>query len=212
MMITISRKHAALPAAAIALFLSLMLFGIMYSVIKGGGAALEAKQALPTIDFVRLTRDSEPESLSRKKPPPPPPPPPPPAKMKVVAAAVQQEGLGAMDIPTMNLTADVGGAALGGAKAMFDGDIIPLQCPPVSYPSDARRANISGWVKIEFVVGADGSVRSAKAVESQPRGVFEAAAVIAAQKCRFKPKLVNGVPVEQRGSRKWNFDLNKSAG
>lgn len=93
---------------------------------------------------------------------------------------------------------------------MFDGDIIPLQCPPVSYPSDARRAGLSGWVQIEFVVGPDGSVRSAKAVDAQPRGVFEAAAVMAAQRCRFKPKMVDGKPVEQRGRRKWNFDLNKA--
>jgi periplasmic protein TonB len=132
--------------------------------------------------------------------------------MKVVAAAVQQEGLSGLEIPSLSLNADVGGVALGGTKAMFDGDIIPLQCPPVSYPSDARRAGLSGWVQIEFVVGPDGSVRSAKAVEAQPRGVFEAAAVIAAQRCRFKPKMVDGAPVEQKGRRKWNFDLNKSAG
>lgn len=205
-------KTAGIPAAAIALFLSLLLFGIMHSVIHGTKKALEERQTLPTIDFVRLTRDSEPESLSRKKPPPPPPPPPPPAKMKVVAAAVQQEGLPGLAIPSLSLNANVGGPALGGTKAMFDGDIIPLQCPPVSYPSDARRAGLTGWVQIEFVVGPDGSVRSAKAVDAQPRGVFEAAAVIAAQRCRFKPKLVDGAPVEQRGRRKWNFDLNKSAG
>jgi periplasmic protein TonB len=54
-------------------------------------------------------------------------------------------------------------------------------------------------------------VRSARAVESQPRGVFEASAVLAAQRCKFKPKMVDGKPVEQRGRRKWNFDLNKGA-
>jgi protein TonB len=131
--------------------------------------------------------------------------------MKVVAAAVPQEGLTGLEIPNLSLNTNLGGTALGGTKAMFDGDIIPLQCPPVSYPSDARRAGLTGWVQIEFVVGPDGSVRSAKAVDAKPRGVFEAAAVLAAQRCRFKPKLVDGVPVEQKGRRKWNFDLNKSA-
>ena len=200
------RNNMVIPATILGLFLSLILFGIMYSVIKAGRGAMEAKVNLPTIDFVRLTRDSEPESLTRKKPPPPPP------KMKVVAAAVQQEGLSGLEIPSLSLNADVGGTALGGTKAMFDGDIIPLQCPPISYPSDARRAGLNGWVRIEFIVGPDGSVRSAKAVEAQPRGVFEAAAVLAAQKCRFKPKMVDGAPVEQKGSRKFNFNLNQSAG
>lgn len=203
-------ESAVIPAAAAALVLSLLMFGFMYKVIEGGHAALEAKETLPTIDFVRLKRDSEIETLSRKKPPPPAPPPPPPAKMKVAASAIPQESLAGMEIPDLNLTADVGGAALMGSKAMFDGDIIPLQCPPVAYPSDARRAGLSGWVQIEFVVGPDGSVRSAKAVDAQPRGVFEAAAVMAAQRCRFKPKMEDGKPVEQRGRRKWNFDLNKA--
>jgi len=205
-------ESAVIPAAAAALVLSLVMFGFMYKVIEGGHAVLEAKETLPTIDFVRLKRDTEIETLSRKKPPPPAPPPPPPAKMKVAASAIPQESLAGMEIPDLNLTADVGGAALMGNKAMFDGDIIPLQCPPVAYPSDARRAGLSGWVQIEFVVGLDGSVRSAKAVDAQPRGVFEAAAVMAAQRCRFKPKMEDGKPVEQRGRRKWNFDLNKAGG
>jgi periplasmic protein TonB len=205
-------ESAIVPAALAALVMSLFMFGFMYKVIEGGHAALESKEVLATIDFVRLKRDSEVETLSRRKPPPPAPPPPPPAKMKVAASAIPQESLAGMEIPDLNLTADVGGGALMGSKAMFDGDIIPLQCPPVSYPSDARRAGLSGWVQIEFVVGPDGSVRSAKAVEAQPRGVFEAAAVMAAQRCRFKPKMEDGKPVEQRGRRKWNFDLNKTAG
>lgn len=203
-------QSITIPAAIAAFAFSLAMFGLMHKVIEGGHAVLESKEVLPTIDFVRLKRDTEVETLSRSKPPPPAPPPPPPAKMKVAAVALPTESLAGMEIPDLDLSANVGGTALVGNKAMFDGDIIPLQCPPVSYPSDARRAGLSGWVQIEFVVGPDGSVRSAKAVDAQPRGVFEAAAVMAAQRCRFKPKMVDGKPVEQRGRRKWNFDLNKA--
>jgi protein TonB len=205
---------AIVPAAGLALMLSLVLFGLMYSVIKTGHSGLSKKEALPTIDFVRLKRDSEVETLSRRKPPPPPPAPPPPAKMKVTSDAVARSGLSGLEIPNLNLKADVSGEGLSGTKgpsaaALFDGDIIPLQCPPTAYPSDARRAGLSGWVQVEFIVNPDGSVRSAKAVEAQPRGIFEAAAVIAAQRCKFKPKMTDGKAVEQRGRRKWNFDLNK---
>lgn len=209
-------KNAIIPAALVSLALSLGMFGVLYSVIKAGNASLEKKEALPTIDFVRLKRDSEVETLSRSKPPPPPPAPPPPTKMKIAAEAVSTAPLTGLEVPNLNLKADVGGEALVGAKgsggaAMFDGDIIPLQCPPVSYPADARRAGLTGWVQIEFLVGPDGSVRTARAVDAQPKGVFEAAAVISAQRCKFKPKMVDGKAVEQRGRRKWNFDLNKSA-
>ncbi|MET0290824.1 MAG: energy transducer TonB [Steroidobacteraceae bacterium] len=206
---------ALLPAALAALLLSLVLFGLMHSVISTSHHALEKREALPAIDFVRLKRDSATETLSRSKPPPPPPAPPPPPKMKIASEAVASAALSGMAIPSLSLKADVGGEALGGkgpsVAALFDGDIVPLQCPPVSYPSDARRAGLSGWVQVEFVVNPDGSVRTARAIEAQPRGVFEAAAVMAAQRCKFKPKMADGKPVEQRGKRKWNFDLNKGA-
>jgi periplasmic protein TonB len=136
--------------------------------------------------------------------------------MKIASEAVSQPGLSGLDIPNLNLKADVNGSGLAGkgpsAAALFDGDIVPLQCPPTTYPADARRAGLTGWVQVEFVVNPDGSVRSARAIEAQPKGLFEAAAVIAAQRCKFKPKMVDGQPVEQRGRRKWNFDLNKTVG
>jgi periplasmic protein TonB len=205
------------PAAGAAVLFSLLLFGLMYSVIRVGRHKIDKPQALQTIDFVRLKRDSELETLSRRKPPPPPPAqPPPPAKMKIASAGGVQAALTGLDIPNLNLTADLG-AGVSGVKApaasgMFDGEIIPLQCPPPIYPSEARRAGITGWVQVELVVAPDGSVRTAKAIDAQPRGMFEAAAVTSQQKCRFKPKIVDGVATEQRGRRKLNFGLNKAEG
>jgi protein TonB len=214
---TLSRfagRNATLPAAGAAMVFSLLLFGLMYSVIRVGQHKIDKPQALQTIDFVRLKRDSDLETLSRRKPPPPPPAqPPPPAKMKIASSPGTQTALTGMEIPNLNLTADLGGAmsgVKGAASSLFDGEIIPLQCPPPIYPSEARRAGITGWVQVELVVAPDGSVRTAKAIDAQPRGMFEAAAVLSQQKCRFKPKVVDGVPTEQRGRRKLNFGLNKA--
>ena len=205
-------RNTTIPAAGMALVFSLLLFGLMYSVIRVGERKIAKAEALPTIDFVRLKRDSDLETLSRRKPPPPPPQPPPPAKMKIASSAVAQQGLSGLDIPNLSLNADLGGGLAGvkgASSGMFDGEIIPLQCPPPVYPSEARRAGISGWVQVELVVAPDGSVRSVKAIDAQPRGMFEAAAVLSQQRCKFKPKIVDGVPTEQRGRRKLNFGLNK---
>lgn len=210
---SVSAATAMLPSAALALLFSLALFGLMYSVIKATGRGVEKKEALPTIDFVRLKRDSDVESISRRKPPPPPPAPPPPAKMKVVADAVSQPGMSGLEIPNLNLKADVGGEAMLGTKvgaAMFDGELIPLNCPEPRMPADAQRAGLSGYVVVEVLVGADGSARSVKAVEAQPKGIFEATVVMALQRCKFKPTIKDGVPVEQRARRRYNF--GKTAG
>jgi protein TonB len=99
----------------------------------------------------------------------------------------------------------MGGAGGGG---IFDGDIIPLQRIPPQYPRDAARNGITGWVQLEVLVNPDGSVRNARVVDAKPRGLFEAAAVQAVLRWKFKPKVVNGLPVEQKGAQKIEFNLS----
>jgi protein TonB len=206
------RKSPMLFAAATSVLFSLVLFALLYSAIHAGKFVADQSQALQTIDFVRLKRDSEVETLSRRKPPPPPAQPPPPAKMKVAAQSVSS-GMTGMEIPSLNLSASVSGGPMGGTLGkgvggMFDGDLLPLQRIPPQYPRDAARAGITGWVQLEVLVNADGSVRSAKVVDAKPRGMFEAAAVQAVMRWKFKPKIEEGKPVEQRGSQKIEFNLN----
>jgi protein TonB len=211
-------KWAASSPMVLALMLSVLfsltLFALMYSAIHAGKFVAEKSETLQTIDFVRLKRDTEVETLSRRKPPPPPAQPPPPAKMQVAAEAVSQN-MTAMEIPTMNLSASVSGGPMGGTlakgAAMFDGDLMPLQRIPPQYPRDAARSGITGWVQLEVLVNADGSVRSAKVLDAKPRGMFEAAAVQAVMRWKFKPKIKEGKPVEQRGAQKIEFNLNAPA-
>ncbi|MFL6548663.1 MAG: energy transducer TonB [Povalibacter sp.] len=208
-------RSPMLMAAMMSVLLSLVIFALLYGAIHAGKFVAEEREVLQTIDFVRLKRDSEVETLSRRKPPPPPAQPPPPAKMRVAAEAVQQ-GPSAMEIPSLNLSATVGGGPIAGqmgkgAAAMFDGDLLPLQRIPPQYPRDAARSGISGWVQLEVLVNADGSVRSAKVVDAKPRGIFEASAVQAVMRWKFKPKIQDGKPVEQRGAQKIEFNLNAAA-
>jgi protein TonB len=209
-------KSPLLAAAGLSVLFSLVLFALLYSAIHAGKFVADKSQVLQTIDFVRLKRDSEVESLSRRKPPPPPAQPPPPAKMRVAAEAVQQ-GPAGMEIPSLNLSATVGGGPIAGqmgkgGAGMFDGDLLPLQRIPPQYPRDAARAGITGWVQLEVLVNADGSVRSAKVTDAKPRGMFEASAVAAVMRWKFKPKIENGKPVEQRGAQKIEFNLNAASG
>jgi protein TonB len=119
-----------------------------------------------------------------------------------------------MAVPNLNLSATVGGGPIGGSVGtggMFDGDLMPLQRIPPQYPSDARRARITGWVVLEVTVNADGSVRGVKVTDSKPKGLFEAAAAQAVLRWKFKPKVKDGKPIEQKGSQKIEFNLNDPA-
>jgi periplasmic protein TonB len=207
----------SIPILAIALGVAFGLFTLMHTVITVTGHGVDKIESLPTIDFVRLRRDSQVEAMQRRKPPPPPPePPPPPSKMRIDTGSVNAGSL-AFAMPNVDLNANMsGGTFMGqmgspGAGGMFDGDIIPLQRIPPQYPRDAARNGITGWVQLEVMVNADGTVRSARVLESKPKGLFEAAAVQAVLRWKFKPKVVNGQPVQQKGAQRIEFNLNAPA-
>ena len=79
----------SIPIVAVAIGFALGLFSLMHTVITVSGHGLDKVETLPTIDFVRLRRDSQVETMERRKPPPPPPePPPPPSKMRIDTGSV----------------------------------------------------------------------------------------------------------------------------
>jgi protein TonB len=136
--------------------------------------------------------------------------------MRIDTGSVNAGSL-AFSMPNVDLNANMsGGSFMGqmgaaGSGGMFDGDIIPLQRIPPQYPRDAARNGITGWVQLEVMVNADGTVRSARVLESKPKGLFEAAAVQAVLRWKFKPKVVNGQPVQQKGAQRIEFNLNAPA-
>ena len=73
---------------------------------------------------------------------------------------------------------------------------------------------MSGWAIVEFTVSAQGTVKdpivvsncgwvkgrsSEGACEDSPNSVFDSAAVRAALKFKYKPKVIDGTPVETAG-------------
>jgi periplasmic protein TonB len=86
-------------------------------------------------------------------------------------------------------------SGLGGVEVF---DISKLDQQPVAkfqarpqFPFEMRRAGISGEVVVDFIVDTDGAVRNAFAAHSSQRE-FEAAAVQAVSKWKFRPGRKNG--------------------
>ena len=71
----------------------------------------------------------------------------------------------------------------------------PVINPPPVYPDALRGDKIKGSVELQYTVMADGSVSDFRVIESKPQGVFDDIAVKAIQSWSFKPKTVNGIPI-----------------
>jgi len=87
--------------------------------------------------------------------------------------------------------------------------IMPLVKVNPIYPNRAVSHGIEGWVRIEFTIQADGSVANAVIVQSMPEAVFDDAALAAINQWQFKPKVVNGVAVQQRAGQQLQFKLDR---
>ena len=206
-----NRLRAAFVAGSV---ITVLLFTLMYVMVAAGGHGADKSKSMQAVDFIRLKKDSDLETRERRKPPPPEKPKePPPPKMKVETKPETQRET--PDIPfKMNLamTGVSGGPFIGNFTAgeiSGDAELIPLVAIAPQYPRSAARDGIEGWVDVEITIGPDGMVKSARAVNAKPRGVFESAAVQAAFKSRFRPRVVDGKGVEAKGIRRYNFSLGK---
>jgi TonB family protein len=81
--------------------------------------------------------------------------------------------------------------------ASADRDVKALRRPPPVYPREAVAAGISGWVKLQFTVAADGTTRDIRVIAAEPPGVFDEAALEAATRFVYSPRIERGVAVDR---------------
>ncbi len=86
------------------------------------------------------------------------------------------------------------GIKLGGLSAM-DGDMIPLAIPQPQYPRRATQKGTEGYCEIRFTVTALGRTTNI-VVGDCPLKIFQRSSIKAASKLKFKPKVVDGEPVD----------------
>lgn len=187
------RYSVAIALGAVATFGLLML---MRAVIADPRPAQDTGVKGEVLDFVRLVQDREVIVKDRRLKPPPPPDEPPPNQPR--PDIVTDASMGA---EITNVTVDVNVETGGIGDFSGDGEYLPIVKVAPIYPRRALTRNIEGNVLLEFVVTATGSVRDPVVIEAKPPGFFERAAIQAALKFKYKPKVIDGEPVEVSGVR-----------
>ncbi len=170
------------------------LFFLMQAIIATNEANLDEGVKGKLLDFVRLQDDQEIETKQRKPKPPPPPDEPPPdmPKPDFEASDISQ----GVDIGAVSV--DVSLSVEGGGFSS-DGEYLPIVKVNPQYPRRALTRGIEGYVILEYVVTKIGGVRDPVVIEAKPPGIFNRAAINAALKYKYKPKVVNGEAIDVAG-------------
>ena len=88
-----------------------------------------------------------------------------------------------------------------------NGDLLPIVAVAPAYPARALARHLEGYAVVEYTVTVTGAVRDAFIVTSS-NGIFDRPALEAAYKFKYKPRVVDGQPVETPGvRRKFSFVL-----
>ena len=175
---------------------TLSLLFIMQLLIASGKAALSEPRARAQLDFVRVKRNENLniEDFTPEKPPPPPevPPETPPQEMDLVDPNAPTISIAA---PTINADTNIGGPV---GMNIAEGDYLPIVRVAPVYPARALSRGLEGYVDMSFTVTASGTVID-PIVEFSTSSLFERAATRAVLKFKYKPRVVDGIPVNVVG-------------
>lgn len=82
----------------------------------------------------------------------------------------------------------------------------PLNDPPLVYPQRAYQSRIGGKVTLRMLINERGGVDEVMVLESEPRGVFEEAALDASRALQFSPAMRFGRRVKSQKTLEVVFD------
>ena len=180
-------------------FGTVITFGLLFMMqllIATGEGAVTNEVRFAMGDFVRVERNEVIETKKEK-----PEKPPEPEQQPELPSPEQLDNFdNAMTVsvsaPQLTNTMRMGGIGF----AISDGEYLPIVKVAPVYPARALTRGLEGYVIVEFTVTRTGTVRDVFVIESTSQ-LFERAASEAALKFKYKPRVIDGEPVEVPGIR-----------
>jgi len=172
---------------------TMSLLFLMQVLIATGKTALTKPRDRAKLEFVRVKRNEalNTEDFTPEKPPKPPETPPetPPQDMDNIDPSAPTINVAP---PTVATETNIGGP---GGMNIAEGDYLPIVRVAPVYPARALSRGLEGYVDLSFTVTTTGTVRDPVVIFSTS-SLFERAAIRAVEKFKYKPRVVDGVPVD----------------
>ena len=193
-------------SGALGILVTLSLVILMYKLIDSGVKELDEKEGIKIPDFLHVERETTTNAKKTevKKPDDPEPPPP----------DIPQDQID-IEVPdsAVNISAPVVAVNPNAGLGNFarDSDFIPVYIPQPHYPRRAQTRGKEGYAVVEVIITTTGGVRDPKMIEEFPEGWgFGRAALKAADKLKYNPRVVDGVGQEVPGVLyKFSFQMAK---
>lgn len=172
------------------------LLFVMQLLIVTGKQALTKPRDRYQLEFVRVKRNENlnVEDIVPEKPPKPPETPPetPPQELDNINPDAPRISVAP---PPAAADTNIGGP---GGMNIAEGDYLPIVRVAPVYPARALSRGLEGFVDLSFTVTTTGTVKDPVIIQSTS-SLFERAAIRAVLKFKYKPRVVDGVPVEVPG-------------
>lgn len=179
------------------------LFFLMQYLIATANPDIDEEERTRLADIVMPERDID-TNIEQKKPEKieDPEEPPPDMDTPDMDTDVDTNAVNTAPRSTLDININSSGMASG------DGEYLPIVKVAPIYPRRAQTRGITGYCIVEYTVTKSGSIRDPQAVDCSPSGVFERASVKAAEKFKYKPRVVDGEPIEVAGvQNKFTYEL-----
>ena len=173
---------------------ALALLWFMQFLITTGEAALTEDRSTGFVDFVRVIPDEVPPPKKELDRPPEPQEPP----QRFTTTESDDVPGPAVFLPPPTVEGPPTDPQPG--TFVLDGDLVPLVNPNPVYPSPALRRGLEGYCDMEFTVTKLGTTTDVR-VSYCTSSLFERASIRAMQKAKYKPRVIDGVPVAVSGRR-----------
>jgi protein TonB len=125
------------------------------------------------------------------------------------AAAAQAERDAAIAAAAAQKAAEAAAQSSASAASLTPVPLKRIKTVAPAFPAAARKANVNGWTDVSFVVNQSGMVEDAHIVASEPKDMFDSAALQAVEQWRFEPPMRDGKPTTQITKVRLRFDLPK---
>ncbi|MCK5880941.1 MAG: TonB family protein [Sinobacterium sp.] len=189
--------------ASIAFVVTTALLLLMDALIHGKDVELERDKNQKIADIFMGDTDID-VQRKEQKPEKPEPADALPPEVKIEYLQDAQVNADALNIqPSLKADFSMGGPGLSAS----DGEYLPFVKVQPPYPRRAQSRGVEGYCIVSYTVTQQGTTKDVAVVDCSSR-LFERASTQAALKFKYKPRVVDGTPVEVPNVKnKFNFKL-----